>query len=129
MAKRGTIVLIPFPFTDLSSHRIRPALVVSGDRRASDDVIVLFISSVLTGRAGLAEVVIKEDHRHFRETGLKVSSAIKCDKIATLDKRIVIGEIGHLSESLWKEIDARLRIVLDLDVKKIRGSSGGGLKR
>ena len=118
MFKRGTIILIPFPFTDLSSQRIRPGLVVSCDDRRGDDVIVVFISSVLSKHVGKAEVVIQKTTPSFPETGLKVSSVIKCDKIATLDKRIVIGELGHIQKTIQKEVDARLRAVLNLGMSK-----------
>ena len=114
MLKRGTIVLIPFPFTDLSSQRVRPVVIVSGDHRAGNDVIVVLISSVLTGRIGNTEVVIRDVHPLFPDTGLKVSSVIKCDKIATLDRGIMIGELGHLPAVFQKDVDARLREVLGL---------------
>ena len=45
----GAIVLVPFPFTDLSAAKVRPALVVSRSDRSSRDVIVCF----MTGRAEL----------------------------------------------------------------------------
>ena len=45
--KRGTIVLTKFPFTDLSSDKRRPALIISREDNQKDDVIVAFITSVL----------------------------------------------------------------------------------
>ena len=62
-------------------------------------------------------------------TGMKVSSQIKCDKIATLDRRIVIGELGSIPETIQNEVDMRLRMVLNLGPRKILGSSEGGRKR
>ena len=44
--KRGTIILTPFPFTDLTKNKVRPALVVSSNKRNDNDVIIAFISSV-----------------------------------------------------------------------------------
>ena len=44
--KRGTVVLTPFPFTDLSGTKVRPAVVVSPSDRPGEDVILAFISSV-----------------------------------------------------------------------------------
>ncbi len=43
--KKGTIVLVKFPFTDLSSAKRRPALVISDQGKTKNDVIVAFISS------------------------------------------------------------------------------------
>lgn len=45
--KRGTIILTAFPFTDLQGNRVRPAIIISSDKRRGDDVIVAFISSVI----------------------------------------------------------------------------------
>ena len=41
----GKIVLIPFPFTDLTSSKVRPALIISEQNNRSEDVIVAFITS------------------------------------------------------------------------------------
>ena len=129
MYSRGTIILIPFPFTDLSSQRIRPALIISNNERRGDDIIVVFISSVLSQTPRTADVVILESHSSFSETGLKVSSVVRCDKIATLDKHIVIGELGTLSKTLQHEIDQRLKYVLGLEPITTLRSSAGGRKR
>lgn len=45
MYKFGSIVLIPFPFTDLTSSKICPALIISKSNKDMDDVLVAFISS------------------------------------------------------------------------------------
>ncbi|MEK7137066.1 MAG: type II toxin-antitoxin system PemK/MazF family toxin, partial [Patescibacteria group bacterium] len=45
MLEFGAIILVPFPFTDLSHAKMRPALVVSGASHAGDDIIVCCITS------------------------------------------------------------------------------------
>jgi len=114
MYKRGVIVLVPFPFTDLSSVKLRPALVVSSSRLNQQDVIVLFISSVKNRRSTAVDLVITKDGRNFIQTGLKTESVFKCNKIATLDKCVVLGEIGFLPPDWMKKIDQRLKIALNL---------------
>ena len=83
----GSIVLARFPFTDLSAHKLRPALVVSKPV-PGDDVIVCLISSVL--RSGPAVARLPQDPG----TGLKRPSVVRFDKLATLHSQItgVIGE-------------------------------------
>jgi len=60
--KRGDIVLVPFPFTDLSSAKQRPALVVSSDalNAASEDVLVAAITSQIPANLSAEEFLIPE---------------------------------------------------------------------
>jgi mRNA interferase MazF len=98
MADFGAIVLVPFPFTDLSATKVRPALVVSKTGRASNDVIVCFITS-------RTDKTI--DHAlHLQPTsksGLKVPSLVRFDKIATLDRGIILGELGKVDPVLLRK--------------------------
>ena len=87
MYKFGTIILIPFPFTDLTSSKLRPALIVS-DGAIGDDVVVCFISSNKSSR----KFSVALDKGEM--TGLKVNSFVRFDKIATLSKSIVLGKLG-----------------------------------
>jgi mRNA interferase MazF len=111
---RGTIVLTPFPFTDLAGAKVRPAVIVSRSDRVGDDVILAFISSVQTATPLPTDLLVGPSHPDWRGTGLKVPSVIKCDKLATVHRRIVLGELGTLSGSLVDELNARLRLALDL---------------
>lgn len=113
MRERGTIVLVPFPFTDLTAQKVRPALVVSRGTRQSRDVIVAFISSVPTP-ARREHVTVRDTDPGFSRTGLKGNSIIRCDKLATLDRRIVIGVLGRLSDSFLRRVDDALRCTLGL---------------
>ena len=91
MFEFGTVVLVPFPFTNLESTTVRPALVIS-KKTSSDDVILAFITSQKE-RHGL---VIDEDDEVFRKSGLKVTSTVRFDKIATLSKKLILGKLGAL---------------------------------
>lgn len=106
----GTIVLVPFPFTDLSGSKVRPALVVSNLNEF--DVIVVFISSVVPAKLNEADFLVLSDS----EIGLKKDSVIRCDKIMTLSKSIILGEIGSLPQPIFQnEIKSRLKIALKLN--------------
>jgi mRNA interferase MazF len=112
--RRGTVVLTPFPFTDLSGARVRPAVVVSRSDRPGEDLILAFVSSVVPPRALPTDLVVDPSHPDFRETGLKVPSVVKCDKLATVQRRIVLGELGQLSAGLLRDLDHRLRHAFNL---------------
>ena len=98
---KGKVVLIPFPFTDLTTAKLRPALVLLERDR---DVVVVFISSRLPQKPVSTDIVIDESHLEFQLTGLKTSSVIKLDKVATITKDLIIGEIGEIQNNHKKKI-------------------------
>ena len=101
MFEFGKIILVPFPFTDLTSAKIRPALILSKTSKKAD-VIVAFISSRIAEDG--SAFPIKSGDLHFSKTGLKVNSEIRLDKIATLNKDIILGELGSLNQSVLSKI-------------------------
>ncbi|MBI2120399.1 MAG: type II toxin-antitoxin system PemK/MazF family toxin [Parcubacteria group bacterium] len=113
MFKKGSIVLIPFPFTDLSGKKLRPALILSSASVKNDDIIVAFISSQ-KGKAGAFDMSVKEGEKSFLATGLKISSIIKVSKIATLDKKTCLGELGSIDASIRKEVDKKLKALFGI---------------
>lgn len=102
---KAKIVLIPFPFTDLQSTKLRPALVMLETKY---DVVVAFVSSRLPQKPEKTEITIHETHPEFRLSGLKTSSVIRLDKIATISKELILGEIGEIGNQLKKEINKKL---------------------
>ncbi|MBP9842882.1 MAG: type II toxin-antitoxin system PemK/MazF family toxin [Candidatus Pacebacteria bacterium] len=108
MYKKGTVILVPFPFTDLSGNKVRPAVIVS-EKKIGSDVVVVFITSQ-TKQKEKHLVIIKPEEGN----GLKVLSKVVCSKIATLDAKIVLGELGTVSGSVLSQIDQELRKVLGL---------------
>lgn len=110
--ERGDIVLVRFPFTDLSSSKLRPALVLAPCNKY-EDVILAFISSVVE-ETDDTDYVLKEDDKDFPETGLKRTSVFKMAKLATLSKDLISGEIGFVSARLQEKLDKKLEIALNL---------------
>ncbi len=114
--KRGKIILTPFPFTDLQGKKVRPALIVSSDKRPGNDVIIIFISSVISSQnKRQTDIVINKDEEAFPESGLKVTSVIKADKLATISRDVVLGELGELTDEKLNEVELKLKIALDLN--------------
>ncbi len=98
--KKGDIILVPFPFTDLSGSKLRPALVLVEE---GDDVVAAFISTILRER-------FKSDYfvKKSEKNSLKKDSLIKLNKLATLSHDLIKGKIGELSTDDLKEIDKKL---------------------
>ncbi len=108
--QRGEIVLVPFPFTDLSRQKARPAIVVSPDsfNRRSPDVILAAISSQVPETPDEFELVIEQGYPDFGGTGLRVASVIKSSKLVTLKKSLIYTKLGKLTDLVMQELDSRL---------------------
>ena len=87
--------MVPFPFTDLSGHKVRPVLILATEKNA-DDLTVCFISSILNKKLHKFDFLIAKENINFKKTGLKLASVVRVTKIATLDKIVVLGKIGEL---------------------------------
>ncbi len=103
MYKFGTLVLVPFPFTDLTSTKVRPALILSRTEAEAADLILCFITSQTHERDKKGRFLLETTSEHFKQTGLKVDSLIRFDKIATLSKKLILGELGTLHSDVIKK--------------------------
>ena len=114
--QKGTIVLTKFPFTDLSSNKRRPAIIVSGESIDKMDVIVAFITTSQIQNFNLNNCLYFDiDRPDFKISGLKNTSVIRLDKLATLKKSIFTGELGKVGTQTIKEINEKLRNVFQLN--------------
>lgn len=105
MAK-GDIVLINFPFTDLTGSKLRPAVtLIEGDA----DITVCFITTRFHWQD---ETDIRIDASS--SSGLKHASLIRTSKLATLGKTLARGLLGRLTASEVIELDVKLKILLQL---------------
>ena len=106
---KGKLVLLPFPFTDLSGHKVRPALVLYNSKKG-EDCIVAFISSLTQKKMNAFDVPVGASIIN----GLKQNSVIKLDKIATLQKKTVLGQIGILERAILSTVDKKLKMLFEL---------------
>ena len=106
--KKGDLVLIPFPFTDLTGAKKKPALVLI---TTDFDVTVSFITS---------QIKWSDDHdillNPSAKNGLKVKSLIRLGKVATINKGLVIGKLGELSSEELNEINRGLIRLFKLEL-------------
>lgn len=107
----GEIWLVNFPFTDGSSTKLRPVLLVSADKFHLDgDVVVVPISSQVFAGDPFA-YRLDATLPAFRLTGLKTASSVKWTKPVTLASRIFQRRLGKLSGQPLDDIRALLRTV------------------
>jgi mRNA interferase MazF len=98
------VILLPIPFTDLSSRKVRPAIVI-GHSTFAGDLFVVPISSELRN----VDLALLD----WRAAGLNVPCGIK-PQLATIESRLVIKAIGVLSPRDRDSCRNRLRAWLGL---------------
>ena len=110
--KRGDVVLVPFPFTDLRSAKQRPALVISPDTLNSvrEDLPVAGITSQIPPTRGVDEFLIPQDQ--LGACGLPKPSIIKLVKLVALHRSLVIKRIGSLPAPTLAQALAGIRALL-----------------
>lgn len=116
LVKRGSVVLIRYPFTDLTGSKVRPGLILTPDNQLPhlEDVLCLFISSTIPDPRLSTDFVLEIEHSAFLKTGLKQRSVLRTHKLALLHKSLVLRTLGEMAEPVMQEINQRLRIALGL---------------
>ena len=101
---RNDIVLLPIPFTDLTSQKVRPAVVIGAGTFKGDVFVV-----PVTSRLFQTDLVFHD----WSQAGLNVQSGIK-GQIATVDASLIRQVVGKLSASDSERLDKKLREWLSL---------------
>lgn len=113
--KKGDVVLVSFPFTDLSTIKVRPALIISNDNYniRQDNIVLLLITSKVINTYP-DDYLLKSDNPEFTDTGLKKTSIFRTSIIQTLKKTLLSSRLGFVGPSILSEIEDRLRNFLEL---------------
>jgi len=105
---KGDIVLIPFPFTDLSGNKNRPAVILID---SEDDVTVCFITAQIKWQSDF-DIAISPSPFN----GLKKTSLIRLNKFATIDKELIIGRLGSLENFYINTLNINLLKILQIKI-------------
>ena len=100
--KKNTIVLIQYPFSDLSSSKVRPALIIRD--QVDQDIIVLLVTSSFG--VGSRDLELKDEFL----TGFKfpIRSFVRLEKICTLQSSLVKKTLGSLQADFFEKIRKKL---------------------
>ena len=102
----GDVCLAHFPFTDASASKLRPVLVISGDKfNNGADVVVLPISSRPNPSDSFSVHIGDPD---YQRAGLRRESSVKWAKPATIAKSVVSRRLGALPQELIDEVCKQL---------------------
>jgi mRNA interferase MazF len=96
---KNEIVLLPIPFTDLSSRKVRPAVVIGHSTHPGD----LFVAPI---SSQLQNVTVRL--QDWRAAGLNVPCGVK-SQLATIEDRLVVKSIGKLSSRDQATLDQTLK--------------------
>ncbi len=109
--QKGDLLLVPFPFSDLRTNKVRPATVVSSAayHATEPDIIIAAITSNVAAATASVDYVLSD----WQQANLRFPSAFK-PVLVTLDPALVVRKIGRLSARDLTAIAARLRMVLDI---------------
>ena len=111
---KGKIVLIPFPFDDLSSIKVRPALCLTNSIGPHQHVVLAFISSQIPQDVLETDIVIHSYRADFGKTGLHVSSTVRLHRLITITTSIIQRELGTLPPAIQAEVNRKLRKLFQL---------------
>jgi mRNA interferase MazF len=111
IAQPGDVVLVRFPFTDLTTAKLRPAVVIATH---GDD---LTIAGIFSGPQPPRETWISLNSQDptFSQTGLKTTSVIKAERIAVIEQSIVVRKLGSLPPSHMEQLKKAVKLSLNLE--------------
>ncbi|MBI3052060.1 type II toxin-antitoxin system PemK/MazF family toxin [Candidatus Woesearchaeota archaeon] len=99
---KGDVVVLPFPFTDLSASKKRPAIVAASLK--GDDLILCQITS----RQINDEYSLNLNNSDFQSGSLNVISTIRPNRLFTADRSLILYKAGSVNKKKLKEVEASL---------------------
>ena len=83
---KGKVVLVPFPFDDLSSAKVRPAVCLTNPIGRYHHVILAFITSRINPKKLKKDIVLDTSHQDFAASGLHKPSTLRLNCLMTVGK-------------------------------------------
>jgi mRNA interferase MazF len=111
---RGRVVLVPFPFDDLSATKVRPAVCLTNPVGPHRHIVLAFITSRATETLLPTDVALAEDETGFGLTGLRVSSTLCLHRLMTAAPSLILRELGELPPPKLTEVGRKLTQLFEL---------------
>ena len=108
---QGDIVLVPFPFSDLSSSKIRPVLIIS--KKSYNNIYLDVIVCGITSNLKPTEYSVFLEQENLDVGILKINSKIKVDAITALEKSIILKSIGRVKEEILIKVKDMIIDLID----------------
>jgi mRNA interferase MazF len=111
---KGKVVLVPFPFDDLTAIKVRPAVCLTNSISPHRHVVLVFISSRIPQDILDTDIVLDSKKAGFAQTGLHVTSTLRLHRLMTATTSLIQRELGVLPDSIQIEISQRHRKLFEM---------------
>jgi mRNA interferase MazF len=108
------VVLVPFPFDDLSGTKVRPAVCLTNPVGPYRHIVLAFITSSVSSAGVPTDLVLDAGDPGFPTTGLRVSSTVQLHRMMTATTSLIRRDLGKLPPTLQTAVDVRLRQLFGL---------------
>ena len=108
---RFRVVLVPFPFDNLTGQKVRPAVCLTDAIGVHRHVMLAFVTSVLPVNPEASDVVLTASTTDFGWTGQRVLSALRLHRIVTVSATIIRRQLGVIAPSIQPEVTRRLKVL------------------
>lgn len=119
----GEIYLARFPFGDVPGMKLRPVLLLTGSLGLVPEVLVAYISSVLPAQPLPSDLILDLATPEFQGTHLKVTSALRLHKLATIHCSSLTRHLGALESAQYAIVAGKLLALLGLSTELEASSS------
>ena len=109
-----SVVLVPFPFDDFSSIKVRPAICLTSEVGKYEHIIIALITSKIPDDLIDSDLVIKMNTDDWVGTGLTVDSVIRLHKMVTIPKSLIKRKLGTINSRLKSEMANKITQLFEI---------------
>jgi mRNA interferase MazF len=114
MTTRHKVVLVSFPFDDLSTTKVRPAVCLTDPIGPHRHIVLAFITSRIPDSPLETDLILETGQPGFAETGLRMTSTLQLHRLLTATTALIQRELGVLPPGMLLQIHQRLRRLFGL---------------
>jgi len=110
---KNSIVLVPFPFNERHTSKVRPAVCLTNKIGKQQHVILSFIASKIPENTLHTDIILRKDAKLFHGTGLFTDSVIMLHRMVTLPESYLLRRLGFANPELVTIINRKLKLLFE----------------
>ena len=122
---RGKVVLVAFPFDDLSTDKARPAICLTEPLGKNRHVVLAFVTSREPDDPLDTDIPLDPGDPDFAQTGLHVRSIVRAHRLLTVSSTVIKRELGHLSAERLDQLTRAVRGLFEAGSGSAERAPGG----